>query len=343
MAVTSKEIHLASRPEGMPAPHNFALVENQLPAPVGDQVLVRNLFMSVDPYMRGRMIDRKSYVPPFEVGAAMEGLAVGEVVVSADARFQPGDRVKHMKGWREYALLSSKELVTVPPNAGVPLQAFLGVMGMTGLTAYVGLQRIADLKEGDTVFVSAAAGAVGSVACQIAKAKNCIVVGSAGSDEKCAWLEEEAGVDAAINYKTCGNLTAAVAAACPKGIDVYFENVGGDHLEAAIENMRPFGRIALCGMISQYNATEPAPGPRNLVQAVGKQLKLQGFIVSSHSDMAPAFQSDMVAWIRAGKMRWQETILDGIERAPEAFMQLFTGDNRGKMLVRLGNKGDGAN
>lgn len=335
MPVTSREIHLASRPEGMPAPHNFALIENQLPAPAGDQVLVRNLFMSVDPYMRGRMIDRKSYIPPFEVGAALEGLAVGEVVVSADARFQPGDRVKHMKGWREFALLSGKELATIPPNAGVPLQAFLGVMGMTGLTAYVGLLRIADLKEGDTVFVSAAAGAVGSVACQIAKAKNCIVAGSAGSDEKCAWLEEEAGVDAAINYRTCGNLTAAVAAACPKGIDVYFENVGGDHLEAAIENMRPFGRIALCGMISQYNATEPAPGPKNLVQAVGKQLKLQGFIVSSHSDMAPAFQSDMVAWINAGKMRWQETILDGIERAPEAFMQLFTGDNLGKMLVRL--------
>jgi len=335
MSVTSREIHLVSRPEGMPGPHHFALAEKELPAPGDEQVLVRNLFMSVDPYMRGRMMDRKSYVPPFKLGEAMDGGAVGEVVASMDARYQPGDLVRHMKGWREYALVHSKELTVLPPDTGVPVQSFLGVLGMTGLTAYVGLLRIGELKEGDTVFVSAAAGAVGSVACQIAKAKNCTVVGSAGSDEKCAWLKKDAGIDAAINYKTCGKLNAAVAAACPQGIDVYFENVGGDHLEAAIENMRPFGRIALCGMISQYNATEPAPGPKNLILAVGKQLKLQGFIVSSHTDMAHAFQHDMVGWIRAGQMRWQETVLEGIEQAPQAFINLFAGENLGKMLVKL--------
>ena len=337
VTITSREIHLASRPEGMPHAGNFALVETQLDAPAGDEVLVRNLFMSVDPYMRGRMIERKSYVPPFQVGAALEGHAVGEVVASADSHFQPGDLVKHMKGWREYALVNSKDLSALPPDTGVPVQAFLGVLGMPGLTAYAGLLRIGELKEGDTVFVSAAAGAVGSIVCQIARARNCTVVGSAGSDEKCAWLRQEAGIDAAINYKTCGTLTAAVAAACPKGIDVYFENVGGEHLEAAIDNMRPFGRIAMCGMIAQYNATEPQAGPRNLIQVVGKQLKIQGFIVSSHMDMAHDFQRDMVQWIRAGKMRWQETIVEGIEQAPQAFIKLFTGENLGKMLVRLGS------
>jgi NADPH-dependent curcumin reductase CurA len=316
-AAVSREIHLASRPEGMPGPENFTLVEKPIDAPGAGEILVRNLFMSVDPYMRGRMIDRKSYVPPFKVGEVLDGGAVGEVVASGDDRFQPGDLVQHRKGWREYALARREELTALPPDTGLPPQAFLGVLGMPGLTAYAGLLRIGELKEGETVFVSAASGAVGSIVCQIARIRNCAVVGSAGSDEKCAWLEQEAGVGKAINYKSCvGDLTAAVTAACPKGIDVYFENVGGAHLEAAIENMRPFGRIVMCGMIAQYNATRPEPGPRNLVQVVGKQLKMQGFIVSSHTDMLHAFQHDMVQWITAGRMKWQETIVDGIEQAP---------------------------
>lgn len=334
--VTSKEIHLATRPAGMPVPENFSLVEKSMPAPLTGEILVRNIFMSVDPYMRGRMMDRKSYVPPFQLGEVLAGHAVGEVVDSGDDLFQPGDLVQHMLGWREYALARRDELTALPPDTGVPVQAFLGVLGMPGLTAYAGLLRIGELKDGDTVFVSAASGAVGAIVCQIAKIKNCTVIGSAGSDEKCAWLEQEAGIDQAINYKTCDNLTAALAASCPKGIDVYFENVGGGHLEAAIENMRPFGRIAMCGMISQYNATEPAPGPRNLIQVVGKQLKMQGFIVSSNTDMLHAFQHDMVEWITAGRMKWQETVMDGIGQAPQAFIDLFSGGNTGKMLVRLG-------
>jgi hypothetical protein len=334
--ITSKEIHLASRPDGMPQPEHFTLVEKQIPELLAGEILVRNLFMSVDPYMRGRMMDRKSYVPAFQVGEVLGGHAVGEVVNSCDERFQPGDRVLHMKGWREYALARRDELTALPPDTGLPLQSFLSVLGMPGLTAYTGLLRIGELKENDTVFVSAASGAVGSIACQTAKIKNCTVIGSAGSDEKCTWLEQEAGIDKAFNYKACGNLTAAVAVACPGGIDVYFDNVGGGHLEAAIENMRPFGRVVMCGMIAQYNATRPEPAPRNLVQVVGKQLKIRGFIVSSHADMLHAFQHDMVEWISSGRIKWQETIADGIEQAPRAFMDLFTGGNTGKMLVRLG-------
>jgi len=334
--VSSKECHLASRPEGMPKPENFTVVEKRIPEPRAGEILVRNIFMSVDPYMRGRMMDRKSYVPSFQVGEVLEGHAVGEVVDSRDEHFQPGDRVQHMKGWREYALARREELTVLPTDVGVPLQSFLGVLGMTGLTAYAGLLRIGELKENDAVFVSAASGAVGSIVCQIAKIKNCTVIGSAGSDEKCSWLEREAGVDTAINYKTCGHLTAAVAAACPGGIDVYFDNVGGAHLEAAIEAMRPFGRIVMCGMIAQYNATTPEAAPRNLIQVVGKQLKMRGFIVSSHTDMKHAFQHDMAGWINAGQVKWQETIVDGIEQAPRAFMDLFTGGNIGKMIVRLG-------
>jgi len=334
--ITSKEVHLASRPDGMPKPEHFTLVERQIPEPLAGEILVRNLFMSVDPYMRGRMMDRKSYVPPFQVGEVLDGRAVGEVVAAQDDRFKPGDLVLHMKGWREYALARRDELTALPPDTGLPPQSFLGVLGMPGLTAYAGLLRIGELKENDTVFVSAASGAVGSIACQIAKIKNCSVIGSAGSDEKCTWLEQEAGIDKAFNYKACGNLTAAVIEACPGGIDVYFDNVGGAHLEAAIENMRPFGRIVMCGMIAQYNATKPEPAPRNLFQVVGKQLKMRGFIVSSHADMLQAFQHDMVGWISTGRIKWQETIVDGIEQAPRAFINLFTGANIGKMLVRLG-------
>jgi len=334
--ITSKEIHLASRPDGMPKPEHFTLVERQIPEPLAGEILVRNLFMSVDPYMRGRMMDRKSYAPPFQVGEVMDGRAVGEVVASRDERFKPGDMVQHMKGWREYALARRDELTALPPDTGLPPQSFLGVLGMPGLTAYAGLLRIGELKESDTVFVSAASGAVGSIVCQIAKIKNCTVIGSAGSEEKCTWLEQVAGIDKAFNYKACGNLTAAVTEACPGGIDVYFDNVGGAHLEAAIENMRLFGRIVMCGMIAQYNATKPESAPRNLMQMVGKQLKMRGFIISSHVDMLQAFQHDMVGWIGAGRIKWQETIVDGIEQAPQAFINLFTGANIGKMLVRLG-------
>jgi NADPH-dependent curcumin reductase CurA len=217
-----------------------------------------------------------------------------------------------------------------------PLQAYLGVLGLPGLTAYSGFLRIGQPKEGETVFVSAAAGAVGAVVCQIAKLKGCYVAGSVGSDEKAEWLRREAGVDAAINYKTCGNLEAAVKTAAPQGIDVYFENVGGEHLEVALSLMNRLGRIVACGMISQYNAVEPPPGPRNIILVVAKSLTLKGFIVSNYLDMVPSFFADMGQWIREGKIKWSETIVEGIANAPKAFLGLFTGANFGKMLVRLG-------
>ncbi|MGK2740127.1 NADP-dependent oxidoreductase [Tepidicaulis sp. LMO-SS28] len=335
MSVTSKEIRLASRPVGMPKDSDFEVAEATIEDPKQGEVLVRNIWMSVDPYMRGRMMDRESYVPPFQIGKPLEGGAIGQVVKSNSEKFKKGDYVNSMLGWREYFTAPAESLTQVDPKMG-PIEAFLGVLGMPGLTAYAGLMRVGELKDGDTVFVSAASGAVGSVVCQLAKAHGCYVVGSAGSDEKCEWLEKEAGIDKAINYKTCGDLDAAVRDAFPKGIDVYFENVGGAHLQAAINYMKPFGRLALCGMIEQYNNTEPTPGPNNIIMAVGKSLKLQGFIVSNHFDLLPAFYEEMSKLISSGKMKWHQTVEEGIENAPKAFLNLFSGKNFGKMLVKVG-------
>jgi len=334
-SLKSREIRLKSRPAGMPSEVNFELASVDLHAPGPGEVQVRNLWMSVDPYMRGRMMDRESYVPPFQIGQPLTGHAIGQVVASNAPEFRVGDHVSSMLGWREQFVSRPQGLLKVDP-AKAPLPAYLGVLGMTGLTAYAGLLKIAGLKSGETVFVSAASGAVGSIVCQIAKAKGATVIGSAGSDEKCAWLKEVAHVDAAINYKTAGNLTVALKTAAPKGLDVYFENVGAEHFEAALNLMKPFGRIAVCGMIAQYNDSRPIPGPANIVLTVPKRLRIEGFIVSDHLELVPAFQDDMAAWITAGKIKWHETVLDGIENAPKAFLGLFKGDNFGKMLVKLG-------
>src|SRR6266571_5024471 len=277
----SREIHLKRRPVGVPSESDFALAQVPIPEPVAGEVLVRNLYMSVDPYMRGRMVDRASYVAPFPLGQPLDGGCVGQVVKSNGAPFQVGDYVLGFRGWREYYVSDGADLTKIDPHLA-PIQAFLGTLGMPGMTAYVGLLDIGRPKEDETVFVSAAAGAVGSIVCQIAKIKGCRVVGSAGSDEKVRWLREEAGVDAAFNYKKVEDLTAQIGRDCPTGIDVYFDNVGGEHLEAALGHMTPHGRIVLCGMISLYNATQPPPGPRNLFLAVTKRLTLQGFIVSDH-------------------------------------------------------------
>lgn len=330
----SREIHLKSRPVGIPTLDNFQLATVDLPAPGPGQVLVRNLFMSVDPYMRGRMVDRKSYVPPFQLDEVMTGGAVGVVEASNGGPFAVGDHVLSMYGWREAFVSDGRGLTQVDP-ASAPVESYLGVMGMPGMTAYVGLLDIGAPKAGETVFVSGAAGAVGSVACQIAKLKGCRVVGSAGSDDKVAWLKETAGVDAAFNYKTMP-VAAALAKFCPDGVDVYFDNVGGDHLEAALHRMNNYGRVVACGMISLYNATEPSAAPRNLALVVGKRIKIQGFIVSDHMDRAPEFYADMGAWLAEGKVVSEETVMEGIERAPDAFVGLFTGENVGKMLVKLG-------
>ena len=332
----SREIRLTSRPDGMPTAANFELATVEVPEPGAGEVQVKNLFMSVDPYMRGRMTDRASYVPPFELGKALQGGAVGEVIASNDPNFQPGDLVNSMFGWREaFTAAPASAMMQKIETHGLPPQAFLGVAGMPGLTAYVGLLKIALMKEGETVFVSAAAGAVGQIVCQIAKIKGGTVIGSAGGPEKCAYLKD-IGVDHVIDYKATKDLTAALAEAAPKGIDVYFDNVGGDHLEAALNAARPFARFALCGAISMYNDTAPTPGPSNLMMAVGKNLRLEGFIVSFHFDMMPAFVKDAAEWIQAGKLTWRETIDEGIENAPGAFIKLFTGENTGKMLVKLG-------
>jgi NADPH-dependent curcumin reductase CurA len=330
----SREIRLKSRPVGTPAHEHFELASTTLPAPGPGEVLVRNRFMSVDPYMRGRMYDRPSYVPPFAVGDVLQGGAVGEVVTSNDPSLQPGDLVNSMHGWREAYVARAGELQKLPSIPGVPPQAFLGVLGMPGLTGYAGLLEIGQPKEGDTVFVSGGAGAVGSVVAQIAKIKGCTVVATAGSDEKCEWLRS-VGVDHAINYKTCGNLLQAVKSAVPKGIDVYFDNVGGEHLEVAIELARPFARLVECGMIAGYNATEPTPGPRNIIMVVGKSLKIQGFIVTQFAHLQPQFLKDMGGWIAEGRIKWEETVYEGIDKAPDAFIGLFSGGNTGKMLVRV--------
>ena len=328
------EIRLKRRPAGLPSPGDFELAETPVPSPAHGQVLVRNIYMSVDPYMRGRMVDRASYTPPFQIGETLTGGAVGQVVASnGNDAFKAGDYVSNFAGWREWFVSSGGDLMKVDP-ALAPIQAYLGTFGMPGLTAYVGLLKIAELKEGERVFVSAAGGAVGSVACQIAKLKGHTVIGSAGGAEKAAFLKE-IGVDHAIDYKAEPDITAALLRAAPEGIDVYFENVGGAHLEAALMAAKPFGRFALCGMISEYNNTDLGQGVRGLVMAVGKSLTLRGFIVSNHTDMQAAFVKELAGWVAEGKFKHTETVRKGIENAPAAFLGLFKGENLGKMLVKL--------
>lgn len=329
---------LAKRPVGMPKLSDFDMVEANAEDPKDGEIQVRNSWMSVDPYMRGRMYDRESYVPPFQIGEVLQGSAVGRVTASAHPDYKEGDLLTSMAGWREvWTAKPEAVMANKIPQTGLPDSALLGVAGMPGLTAYAGLLRVADLKEGDTVFVSGAAGAVGSTVVQIAKIKNCTVIGSAGGEEKCKLLKD-LGADHVIDYKAHSDydsLLEALKKAAPKGIDVYFDNVGGDHLEAAIECARPMARFAECGMISQYNATEPVPGPRNIIQVVGKQLSIRGFIVSTHADMQPQFLKDMSSWIKDGKLKFEETVMEGVESAPEAFLGLFQGRNTGKMLVKL--------
>ena len=332
MPTTAREIHLASRPNGWPTPDNFRTVDVELPDPEPGQVLVRNTFMSVDPYMRGRMNDVKSYVPPFALDAPLDGGAVGEVVASGSDDLAVGDTVLHQAGWRTHALLPAKAVRRLDVGQ-VPASAYLGALGMPGLTAYVGLTRIAEVREGDTVFVSGAAGAVGSAVGQIARQLGAAkVIGSAGTAEKCAWLTDDLGFDVALNYKDAP-IGRQLREHSP--VDVYFDNVGGDHLEAAIFAMADFGRIAACGAIADYNADAPVPGPRNMMMIVSKRLTLRGFIVTDHADAASEFYGRAGAWVADGSLKWQETVVDGLDHAVDAFLGLHRGDNTGKMLVRL--------
>ena len=331
---TVREIRLKSRPSGLPNAGNFEMASIDLPEPAAGEVQVRNLWMTVDPYMRGRMNDVKSYAPPFQLGKALDGGAIGQVTASKDPSLKQGDLVQSGLGWREGFNAPASAVQKLDPR-GLPVQAFLGAAGMPGLTAYVGLLKVAALKDGDVVFVSGAAGAVGSMVCQIAKAKGHTVIGSAGGAEKVAYLKE-IGVDHVIDYKAEKDLNAALASAAPGGIDVYFDNVGGQHLEAALNNAKLFARFAICGMISIYNATEPEPGPSNLAQLIGRNIRMEGFIVSHHFGMMPQYIADLSKWVAEGKITWKETVFEGIEKAPEAFIGLFKGENLGKMLVKLG-------
>ncbi|MBN9145138.1 MAG: NADP-dependent oxidoreductase [Novosphingobium sp. 63-713] len=335
----SREIHLIRRPVGAPVAQDFALVARDVPPPAAGEVQVRNLFMAVDPAMRGRMSDAPSYVPPFALDAPMEGPAIGEVIASQHPDFKPGDLVFSRLGWREVfnapaAALEQRDRDALPPSA------YLGFAGSTGLTAYAGLIRIAALREGDVVFVSAASGAVGSIACQIARIKGCKVIGAAGGARKKAFLLDTVGVDAAIDYKAEPNLTKALArevkALGVKGIDVNFENVGGDHLQAALALANKFARFAICGMISQYNVTDAPTVPKNLTMLMTKSIRMEGFIVLDHKDLEPQFMADMIAWHEAGLIRQAETVHEGIENALAAFNGLFSGDNLGRTLVKLG-------
>lgn len=334
-AIKSREIRLRERPSGMPTEHTFELAEVELPELADGEFLVRNIWMSVDPYMRGRMMDRRSYVQPFEVGQPLAGGCVGQVVESNNPGFAKGNYVLGMNGWREYWISDGRGIGKLDPKLA-PVQAHLGALGMPGLTAYAGLLRIGEAREGETVFVSGAAGAVGSIVCQIAKAKGCRVVGSAGSKQKVDWLKSEAGVDYAFNYHEVGDITAELGRACPEGIDVYFENVGGPQLDAALINMKDFGRVVVCGLISQYNATSPEPGPSAFSLVLPRRLRIQGFIVFDHADLRDQFLQDMGQWIAEGKLKWRETVFEGLEKAPEAFLGLFRGENLGKMLVKVG-------
>ncbi|MCU1591690.1 MAG: yfmJ, partial [Frankiales bacterium] len=300
----SREIRLAARPVGEPKPSDFELAEAEVPAPADGEVVVRNVVMSVDPYMRGRMNDVKSYAPPFQIGAALQGGAVGEVVESMSDALAPGDLVLHMQGWRDYAVGPAESFRRV--EAGPPPSYHLGVLGMPGLTAYAGLFDVAGLQAGETVFISGAAGAVGSLAGQFARLRGATVIGSAGSADKVRWLVQDLGFSAAFNYKDAPVLDQLRTFA-PEGIDVYFDNVGGDHLEAAIDVLKLHGRAAVCGMISQYNNTAPAPGPRNLGMLVSKRMRLQGFLVGDHTHLLPDFVREVGGWLAEGKLVVRET------------------------------------
>jgi len=330
--IKSREIRLASRPNGIPTAANFTLEQIELEPLKDQQVLVRNLFMSVDPYMRGRMNEGKSYVPQFELRKALDGGAVGEVVESRAKEFKPGDAVTSNFGWREYFIATPKELH--PVSHDVPsLSVYLGALGMTGMTAWAGL-HVGEVKAGDVIYISGAAGAVGSVAGQLAKLHRCHVIGSAGSAAKVKFLLEECGFNSAFNYKEAPVLEQLKLAA-PEGIDVYFDNVGGEFLEAALSTLRAHGRIIACGGISGYNEAKPRPGPFNLFNITAKRLTMKGLIVSDWLNRQGEFEKEVGGYFKDGKLKSKETVVKGIDHAVDAFIGLFRGENIGKMVVKL--------
>ena len=337
MPATNKQITLAARPSGMPKPSDFKLVESAVPEPGPGEFLVRTLYVSVDPYMRGRMNDAKSYAPPVQIGEVMGAGAVGKVVASKNPKFQAGDVVEGFFGWQQYAVSNGTGVRKIDLSVA-PASTALGALGIPGLTAYFGLLDIAKPRAGETVVVSGAAGAVGSVAGQIAKIKGCRAVGIAGSDEKVAWLLDELGFDAAFNYKTTANYTAKLAEFCPKGIDVYFDHVGGTITDAVFPLINVRARIAVCGQIAQYNVAKPEPGPRLLGHLVVKQARAEGFLVFQFASRYAEGLTEMAGWLKEGKLKYREQFVDGIENAPRAFIGMLQGENTGKQLVRVASE-----
>lgn len=332
MEAVSREIRLVAHPVGTAGEHLFEIAESPIPDPADGQLLIRNAYFSVDPYMRPRTGDTRAYVAPFTLGEAMTGGAVGRVAVSRNPRYAEGDWVLHTIGWREWALCDGTHVWKIDPTVA-PVSTALGVLGPPGFTAYYGLFEIGKPQPGETVYVSGASGAVGSAAGQLAKIAGCRVVGSAGSPEKVAWLRE-LGFDEVFDYRA-RPVREDLAQAAPDGIDIYFDNVGGDHLEAAIGAMRNHGRIVACGWMSRYGDTEPV-APRNLFMVVTKRLRMEGFLISEHLDRFPEFLAKAQEWVRGGRLRYRETVIDGIENAPSAFLGLLRGESIGKMVVKVG-------
>ena len=335
MSTTSKFISLKEYiPAGNPKLSHFSLNASEINLEKSNDVLVKNEWISVDPYMRARMTERKNYLPPFELNKPMLGAAIGKVQKSNSKNFFEGDVVLSENGWRDYFVEKDTKLQKIESN-NLPIQTYLGPLGMTGHTAYIGLFKIGGLKEKQTVLVSSAAGSVGSMVCQIAKNLGCTVIASTGSDEKVEWLKNQLGVDHAFNYKKVENLVLHLKSLSPEGYDLYFDNVGGDFLEAAIFRMKNFGKIIICGRISQMNATSPGEGIKNLAHVLVKRLTIKGFLIFDHVDDRENFENDMKNWISNDKIKWKETVVQGIENAPQAFIDLLNGKNIGKMLVKI--------
>jgi len=334
---TQRQIVLAKRPVGLPDPDTFAASAGPIPDIGEGQILVEVELISLDPAMRSWLDDRPSYIPPVQIGEVMRAIGIGRVVASNVDRFAPGDRVSGMMGWQEYAVFDAKGLQPVPPGASSELA--LGPLGMTGMTAYFGLLDIGDPKPGETVLVSGAAGAVGSLVGQIAKIKGCRVVGTAGTDEKCRWLTEELGFDAAVNYKTAERLSTAIKAACPDGVDVYFDNVGGPLLDVALTRLNRKARVVICGAISLYNATSRPKGPSNYMALLVKRARMEGFVVFDYVRQYGEAVAAMNGWIEEGRIQVRYDVVDGLENASSALLTLFSGANTGKLMVRVSSSG----
>ncbi|MBL8177956.1 MAG: NADP-dependent oxidoreductase [Bryobacterales bacterium] len=333
----NNRIVLAARPQGFPKDSDFRLEQTPVPSPADGEILVAVRWLSVDPYMRGRMNETRSYADPVKLGDVMVGGAAGRVLESRNAKFAAGDYVMGMFGWQEYAVSDGQGVRKLDPSIA-PVSTSLGVLGMPGLTAYFGLLTVGQPKPGETVLVSGAAGAVGSYVGQIARIHGCRVVGIAGSDEKTRWLKEDLGFDAVLNYRSTSDYRQALAALCPNGIDVYFDNVGGAITDAAFTLLNPRARVPICGQISQYNAEKPEMGPRLLSLVLVRQVKVEGFLVFQFADRYAEGLQKLTEWVRAGQLKYKETVTDGIENAPQAFLSMLAGGNTGKQLVRIGNR-----